>query len=209
MPRKPIPELPPDAPEPRRADDDDVPVAMEYPADMPPDVRYEAEQLAAGQGGLITPSQASVLMALSGRTPLSPVVDSLPLSACPTNIDLKTPLGKALAFAAGSAGDIEPDPRGQARILATHWIVFPDRRPDEETGEMQLFARTVFIDRQGRTLRTSAQSGPERMMQLLWLYDAADWAKGIPLIITARPSRRHKGGTWHDIRVDVEAFARG
>jgi hypothetical protein len=126
----------------------------------------------------------------------------MPLSECPTNLDLKTRHGKASALAAMSPGTLEFTPEGTMRITATHWICFPDDGVDPETGEISEFTRTVFFDAAGNTYRTSSAHAPKRLSAILQLFGPDEWAAGLPLEIVERKSRK-TGRTYHDIRVLV------
>ena len=132
------------------------------------------------------------------------------LITCPTNIPIDTPKGKAMLMAVGNPSDIEfsndiRDEKGQRFIVveATHFIIFPDEGVDPETGEIKTYARSVFVKRDGRFFRTTSAHAPHRIAAALDLYTAEEWAHGIPFRITERPSARHKGGVYHDIRVEV------
>src|SRR5258707_8312850 len=59
-----------------------------------------------------------------------------PLAECPTNLDLTTPRGKAIAFNCQSAGDQEISANAPTKILATNYLVYPASRIDDETGEV-------------------------------------------------------------------------
>lgn len=140
----------------------------------------------------------------SPQRPMLPtaVSSSMSLAECPTNIDKTTPLGKALLIAAGNPSDYEPDKQGVVRILATHWLVYPDSGHDEETGEVREFARTVLFDASGKHYRTTAAHGPSRLAATLSLFDSEQWRRGIPFVVSQRMGKR--GRTYHDIRLDSE-----
>jgi hypothetical protein len=148
----------------------------------------------------VEPSKVNVVPRNTDYNPMIPKAGTA-LANCPTNLDLTTKKGKALAIAAGNPSDLEPDKNGVLKIRATHYIIFPDVRMDEETGEMSEFCRTVFFTKEGDIFRTSAQHGPARLGALLSLYTPAEWIDGIPLLIRVRKSKRDR--FYHDIRVDT------
>jgi hypothetical protein len=120
---------------------------------------------------------------------------------CPTNLDLTSTAGKALALAAGNPSDMEFDKNGVLEIVATHYLIFPEERVDPETGEVGTFARTVLFDQAGDIFRTSAAHAPHRIQSVLDLFGPEAWAKGIPFVIRERKGKR--GFTYHDIRIKV------
>lgn len=118
-----------------------------------------------------------------------------------TNIDVTTVEGKARLFSCGNPADLDFVADAPVEIVATHYAIYEDEAADEETGEVKRFARTVLMDRQGRTFKTTAEHGPERMQQAMLLFAPEDWAAGIHFVITRRIGKR--GQMYHDIRVKV------
>src|SRR5271156_398216 len=109
-------------------------------------------------------SKVSVVQGHNGR--LYPAADT-PLSQCPTNLDLTTYNGKAMAMAAGNPSDLEFSQNGELKVLATHYLIFPEERPDPDTGEISQFARTVLFQADGRIFRTTAAHAPHRIQAAL------------------------------------------
>lgn len=149
------------------------------------------DNLPATQAGSCVPGH-------NGR--LYPVVGT-PLTRCPCNFDVTTFKGKAMLLQAGEPGDIELRPGEELVIRAVHFLIYPEERIDEETGAVSTFARTVLFDKEGRHFRTTSAHVPHRITAALDLFGPEEWEKGIPFVICERPSKRHKGGTWHSIRV--------
>jgi hypothetical protein len=127
-----------------------------------------------------------------------------PLALCPSNIDYGTQRGRALAIKAGSPQDIVMPEDGVVRIVCVNYIIVPDSRIDEKTGEIREFAQCCFFDSAGRHFRTSAAHGPFRLKAICDLYSDAEWQRGIPLRISVRKSKR--GTMYHDIQIDLEAL---
>lgn len=131
------------------------------------------------------------------RGRMIPTMDT-PLSACPTNIDISTDGGKAMMMAAGNPCDIQFGSDGVATIVATHYLIYPTERVDEDTGELSQYCCTVLFDSQGRTLRTTAAHAPHRIAAACDLWGPDDWASGITFTIRQRMGKM--GRTYHDIR---------
>ena len=125
------------------------------------------------------------------------------LPNCPTNLDLTTDQGKALLFNSLNPGDVDFDEHGVAHITATHYVVYPDQGTDPETGEVHEFNRTVLIDRDGHTYRTTSAHAPHRIAAALDLFGADAWQRGIEFVIQERVSRKTRR-TYHDVRIVVE-----
>lgn len=123
----------------------------------------------------------------------------LPVTECPTNIDLRTAEGKALVMSAGNPSDYDFDNNREIRINAVHYLAFGERREDEETGELREFAVLVLFDRDGQFAKTTSAYALGRLKAALRLYSADDWSAGITWLIRERVSRRTKR-TYHDIR---------
>ena len=102
---------------------------------------------------------------------------------------------------AGNPGDLEIVTGQPLRITVTNYLVMPETRMDEETGELHSFARTVLFTRDGKHFRSSSAHFPHRIKACLELFGPEEWARGIMFEIRERPSKRHKGGSYHDIRV--------
>jgi hypothetical protein len=130
---------------------------------------------------------------------LMPAADSLP-GDWPSNLDLSTPQGKAALINAGNPPVWSPVDGGVYRILATHWIVYPDERVDEETGAVSVFARTCFIDATGQCVKLSNDWAPRRLHAMLALYSPEEWAAGIEIECYTAASRR-KGQTYGSFRI--------
>jgi hypothetical protein len=126
----------------------------------------------------------------------------IPLNKCPTNLDLSTRRGKALAIAAGNPSDLRFGPDKKIKIVVTHWLLFPDVVLDPETGELKPCTRTVLFDKNGQTYRTTSDFAPKRLEAALQLFEPGEWKVGIPFIITERESRQ-PGRTYHDMRVEL------
>lgn len=126
------------------------------------------------------------------------------LIACPGNIDSSTQRGKALLLKARGPGDIAITAEKPARIVATHWLLIPEQRVDEKTGEISEFVSLVFLDQQGRSLKTTAAHAVHTVRAMLDLYTPAEWSAGIPIVITPRLGKRKT--IWHDIQIDMETM---
>jgi hypothetical protein len=118
---------------------------------------------------------------------------------CPSNIDATTLKGKAMLLKASAPGNTEIDVPGGVRIDATHWIVIPDYRVDEASGEIKQFTRTVLFGKGGLVFRTTSAHFPMRIAELCKMFAEEDWQRGIPLIICERKSKRNT--TYHDVSI--------
>jgi len=128
----------------------------------------------------------------------------LSLADCPTNLDLTTLSGKAMALACGNPSDLDFGDRGHVSICAHYWLIFPDVGVDPNTGEYHEFTRTCLIDEEGSVYRTTSSYAPGRLKAVLSLFSPVDWSKGIWFRIAERKSRK-TGRTYHDIRVLTSA----
>jgi hypothetical protein len=140
---------------------------------------------------------------LDGRVSALSSFDPRPgcsLAECPTNLDLDTDEGKAMAFSAMSPGDLDIGNEGYVEFVATKFLIFPDTRLDEETGEVIEFSRTVFFGTDGQTYRTSGEMMPHRVKALCQLFSPERWKQGIKLRVSERRSRKTLR-TYHDIRI--------
>lgn len=147
-------------------------------------------------GGMPTGSVSHVRASRLAPTP------GCSIRECPTNLDLDSEQGKALAVAAGNPADIVIGEDGTCRIDAVAFIVFPDERADPDSGEVSVFARVVLFDKDGRTFRTTSAFAPSRLAAILDLYGPERWKTGIPIVIRERKSRTGMG-SYHDMRVEV------
>lgn len=124
---------------------------------------------------------------------------------CPTNLDLSTPIGKALAFNALGESDYEITPEGPTRIEAVSYLVYPATVWNEETGEINEFSWIVLFDKLGKTVKTTSDVVKQRIVQVLSMYSPAEWKQGIKLLVVPRVSRKSKR-VYHDVRIDMDAY---
>lgn len=124
----------------------------------------------------------------------------------PTNIDTNTMRGKATLLRVMGPSEYKIEAGQCLPMLATHWLMMPDVVADEKTGEVREIVRVVLIDKHGKHFRTSSAHMPFRLRALLELFSAEEWADGIPLIISTRPSTKHRGSVYHDIQIDIAAI---
>jgi hypothetical protein len=124
-----------------------------------------------------------------------------PLADCPTNLDLNNRHHRALIFAAGNPADYDFGTDGSLKIKATHWLVMPRQIVKPESGEVLDVATLVLFDELGMFWRTSSEFAAMRLKASLELYPPEEWAQGITFEIRRRHSKRHPGGSYHDIRI--------
>lgn len=147
------------------------------------------------------PQRHTVAMPPTGQVTLVVPGRDVAITSCPTNIDTTTIVGKAMLLRAMSPAELEVEPGKPLRLVVYQWIVFPDQSVDEDSGEVSEFVRTVFFDGEGKTFRTSSEHTPRRVAALLELFSPAEWANGIPLMISVRNGKR--GRLYHDIQIDT------
>jgi hypothetical protein len=119
-----------------------------------------------------------------------------------TNLKRDTPRGKAMLLNAMSPADIDLGPEGTVVFIAVAYVCYNDEVESQETGEVVRCVRTVFIDREGRTFRTTSESGLRKVAAMMAVYTPQEWAVGIAMRVTLRKSRL-PGRHYHDIRVVV------
>lgn len=120
----------------------------------------------------------------------------------PTTLDLSTPRGRALLIHAGNPADVQFEREDTVRFRACDFVVYPDPQTDRVTGEITQGCRVVLIDKDGRTFKTTSEYVAHRLAAVLQLYTVQEWRAGIPFVITRRPSKRHPGGSYHQLEVD-------
>lgn len=127
------------------------------------------------------------------------------LANCPTNLDLSTPRGKALAFNALGESDYEISQAVPTRIDAVSYLVYPCTMWNEETGEISEFSWIVLFDKLGKIVKTTSDIVKQGIVQLLSMYSPAEWASGIKLMVEPRVSRKSKR-IYHAIKIDMDAY---
>jgi hypothetical protein len=121
----------------------------------------------------------------------------------PTTLDLSTPRGRALLIHAGNPADVQFEREDTVRFRACDFVVYPDPQTDRVTGEITQGCRVVLIDKDGKTFKTTSEYVAHRLAGVLQLYTVAEWKAGIPFVITRRPSKRHPGGSYHQLEVEA------
>lgn len=139
---------------------------------------------------------------LNGSSMTRHLTIDTPITECPTNLDPANPKHRALLFDAGNPADYKVGADNQCVVTATHWLVYPEEREDEETGEVRQFAVVVLFDREGKFFKTTSQFGPRKMKAAIELFKAPDWERGVTFIITVRIGQRKR--PYHDIRVVMD-----
>lgn len=120
----------------------------------------------------------------------------------PTTLDLTTPRGRALVVHAGNPADVQFERDDRIRFVACDFLVYPDELINPQTGEVAQGCRVVMFDSHGRTFKTTSEYVAHRLAAVLQLYTVQEWRAGIPFVITRRPSKRHPGGSYHQLEVD-------
>jgi hypothetical protein len=120
----------------------------------------------------------------------------------PTTLDLSTPKGRALIIHATNPADVEFEKSDTVRFRACDFVIYPDELPNPQTGEVTQGCRVVLINAEGKTFKTTSEFVAHKLAQVLQLYTVAEWRAGIPFIITRRPSKRHPGGSYHQLEVE-------
>jgi hypothetical protein len=118
------------------------------------------------------------------------------------DFDTATWQGRAMLIAATGAQDYHIPEGGCATITAIHYVIFRDTVQNRETGEFNECARTVLIDKAGKTFKTTAEHGPQVIETALRLFKPEEWAAGIPFEISEHFSPKTRR-TSHKIRVSM------
>ena len=155
------------------------------------------------QGASAPPTESTVLMARAENRTLA-ITPDMPITEVPTSLDIRDPRQRAMLFNCGNPADYQLNGQGTLKIKATHWVVYPESRTDEKTGEVKDYAVIVLIDHDGKTFKSTSEYAPRRLRAALELYSRAEWDAGVTFVITPRPSKRHPGGTYHDIRIAID-----
>lgn len=129
------------------------------------------------------------------------------LTECPTSLNINDPVQRAMLFNAGNPADYQIQNGQPVRIKAVHWLAYPEERIDEKSGEVVQYGVLVLFDAAGKTFKTTSEYAPRRLRAALELYGAEEWRRGVTFEVTPRPSKRHPGGTYHDIRICVDESA--
>jgi len=124
-----------------------------------------------------------------------------PLSQCPSTIDPTTEMGKSQLLSATGIADMVVDPTKPLSIRMTGYIVFPDAREDEETGELKQFTRTVFICEDGKTFASTSEVLLKRLQAIVQIWGRGPWYPPLTVHIACRVGRK-SGRMFHDLRVD-------
>lgn len=125
-----------------------------------------------------------------------------PFAALPTNINLTTKHGRALAQAATQIADYQLDQQGRCMLRVTHWLLYPDIIENEQTGELDEVVWLVLFDKDGKTFKTTGYAGRQAIRAAAELFSAYEWAEGIPFIITSRLNSNKR--ICHDIRIVLD-----
>lgn len=154
------------------------------------------------------PTETTAITEVRRHTGRMYPVPGCSLADCPTNLDLNTHRGKALAIAASNPSDLEIHDECGIVDTFTNYLIFHDSQIDEDTGEVSEFPRTVLFTRGGLTYRTSSEHMPHKIAQICDLFGESGWRDGIKLRIMERRSRK-TGRTYHDLRVEMDGCTEG
>lgn len=123
-----------------------------------------------------------------------------PITYCPSNLDMSTEEGRALAVNAVGSQDFFMDEEGKVSFLCKHYLVYQVERTDPETGQVSRYPRVVFWDDKNQTFATTSVVIPEALAAILSLYSDMDWQNGIPMCIITRKNRQSVG-SHHELRI--------
>lgn len=124
-----------------------------------------------------------------------------PLAQCPSTIDMTTELGKSQLLAATGIADTVVSPAEPLRIAVTGYLVFPDSREDEDTGELKQFTRTVLLCSDGRTFASTSEVILKRLQAICQIWGRGPWDPPLTIHIACRIGRK-SGRMFHDLRVE-------
>lgn len=125
------------------------------------------------------------------------------MDVVPTNLDLRSPRGRALAMNATQVPDYQFDQGGQVIVKATNYIAYAAEYEDEETGELQTRKVSVLIDREGKIFKTTGVFAFNALRAAATLFSPAEWSAGIPFVISCRLTSNRRIA--HDVRVLIDA----
>jgi len=124
-----------------------------------------------------------------------------PLSQCPSTIDLSTEMGKSQLLSATGIADTVVDPAKPLSIRVVGYIVYPDSREDEETGELRQFNRVVFLCEDGKTFGSTSEVLLKRLQAIVQIWGRGPWYPPLTVHIACRIGRK-SGRMFHDLRVE-------
>lgn len=164
----------------------------------------KAPKIAEQGPGESAPLDGGAVLIPRSETRTLAIAPDMPMTEVPTSLDIRDPHQRAMLFNAGNPADYQFNGQSQLVIKATHWVVYPESRTDEKSGEVRDYAVIVLIDHAGKTFKSTSEYAPRRLRAALELYSRAEWDAGVTFLITPRPSKRHPGGTYHDIRIVMD-----
>jgi hypothetical protein len=132
-------------------------------------------------------------------------VPGQPLSTCPTNLDLTSPRGAAIAFNVSTAADYQLSAEAPTKIKATNYIAFPAEVTNQDTGEINQVTFVALIDKDGKFVKTTSEVVASRVASALSMYTKKHWTDGIPFVLSPKVNPKTKR-TYHDIRIDLEEY---
>lgn len=125
-----------------------------------------------------------------------------PMNLCPTSYDLNTNEGKVAVINAKSPGNLIVRPNEPLEMVATNYLIYPDKVVNEETGELEEICRTVLFDQHGNTFVTSSEHFPDKLRDIENVFGPAIWSNGIRFSISERRNRSNTR-TYHDCRIQL------
>ena len=124
-----------------------------------------------------------------------------PLSRCPSTIDSSTEMGKSQLLAATGTADIIVEGGKGITITVSGYIVFPDSRVDEDSGEISNFTRTVLLCTDGKTFATTSEVVLKRLQAICQIWGRGPWHPPLTIHVACRVGRK-SGRMFHDLRVE-------
>lgn len=118
----------------------------------------------------------------------------------PTNLDISKDSHKALFLNSLTVHDITLEVGECFDMDIYAYVAHPLSKVDEETNIVKYLVRMVLIGVNGKFFATTSGVVISRVNIMSQLYTPEQWAKGIPVTLTARKSKR-PNRVWHDITI--------
>jgi hypothetical protein len=116
------------------------------------------------------------------------------------NFDLTTEDGKAALINASNVPDWIPSEGTTEVASIVHYVCFPDKYVDRETGEVVETTACVFVADDDKVFKFQNEWSLRRLNAMLTLYSPARWSQGVRMEFFSKPSR-YKGRRYGSFRI--------
>lgn len=148
----------------------------------------------------LSPTPTRAVLAPRAPIPSAPPAPLDSPETWPTSLDLSTTAGKIALVKLSGVAQLNVAEAGDSVYRIVGYVMHPDSRADEETGEISEYTRTAFLTDDGRTIASTGMSVTRKWLMIVRMMGNPSVENPIPVTFAKVKSRR-PGRTFDDVEL--------